>query len=177
MAISLNIRLTSNASKLVFRIENDICAILALHMRQRRLVGNSRELSSWLGSVTSEDLLGSHWLLIYEAASHDNWAIEGAKAAVDGDPFFSTMREAGVSFYTTVARNRPVNIPYIKPYLLEQLGQRRRGLLPGNIWIERDLPADEEYEELGTDYDEDDDDFPNMWHDEEDDNDDEDGDL
>ncbi|MGC2970419.1 RNA-directed DNA polymerase [Paraburkholderia aspalathi] len=171
MAISLNIRLTPNASKLIFRIENDICAILALHMRQRRLVGSSRELSSWLGPVSSEDLLGSHWLLIYEAALHDSWAIEGAKAAVDGDPFFSTMHEKGVSFYTTLARNRPVNIPDIKPYLWEQLGQRRRGLLPGNIWIERDLPTEEEYEELGADYDEEDDDFSVMWRDDEDDED------
>lgn len=173
MAISLNIRLTPNASKLIFRIENDICAILALHMRQRRLVGSSKELSSWLGPVSSEDLLGNHWLLIYEAALHDSWAIEGAKEAVDGDPFFSAMREKGVSFYTTVTRNRPVNIPDIQPYLWAQLGQRRRGLLPGNIWIERDLSTEAEYEELGADYDEDDDDLSHLWrrHDEDDDED------
>ncbi|WP_155638984.1 RNA-directed DNA polymerase [Burkholderia multivorans] len=163
MAISLNVRLTANASKLIFRIENDICAILALHLRQRRLAGSSREVSSWLGSVSSQDLRGSHWLLIYEAAFRDSWAIAGAKAAVDGDPFFSAMRDQGVSFHDTVARNRPVNIPNIEFYLLQELGIRKRGLLPGNIWLQRDLPATEDYEELGADYDEEDDDLSYMF--------------
>lgn len=156
MAISLNIRLAPAASKLIFQIENDVCAILALHMRQRRLVGSSGNISSWLGSVSCEDLLGNHWLLIYEAAARDNWSISGARAAVDDDPFFSVMRDQGVSFYDTLARNRPVNIPNIRSNLTQELGQRRRGLLLGNIWIQRGVAGEDVYEELGADYDEED---------------------
>ncbi len=157
MAISLNIRLAPSASKLIFQIENDICAILALHMRQRRLVGSSGNISSWLGPVSCEDLLGNHWLLIYEAAARDNWSISGARAAVDDDPFFSVMRKQGVSFYDTLARNRPVNIPNIRFNLIQELGERGRGVLPGNIWMQRGLPGEDVYEELGADYDEEDD--------------------
>ncbi|PRF06782.1 hypothetical protein C6T59_16140 [Burkholderia multivorans] len=73
------------------------------------------------------------------------------------------MRDQGVSFYDTVARNRPVNIPNIEFYLLQELGIRKRGLLPGNIWLQRDLPATEDYEELGADYDEEDDDLSYMF--------------
>ncbi|SAL22557.1 Reverse transcriptase (RNA-dependent DNA polymerase) [Caballeronia peredens] len=107
LALSLNIRLSQNASNLIFRIENDICAILALHMRQRRLAGSSKEVAAWLGSISSSDLLSNHWLLIYESSLRDSWSIPGAKSAVDGDPLFSRMRDKGVSFYETRARNRP----------------------------------------------------------------------
>lgn len=36
-------------------------------------------------------------------------------------------------------------------------------MLPGNIWLQRDLPATEDYEELGADYDEEDDDLSYMF--------------
>jgi len=151
---SLNIRLSASASKLVSRIENSVCAILALHLRQRRLLSGGRGLFSWLGPVTSSELLGSHWLLIYEAAQRDSWSIAGAKSAVRDDSFFSALLDEGISFYHTRAYNRPVNIPGIQFDLHSELRGRRSAVLPGNILIERNSWLHEtDYEELGADYD------------------------
>lgn len=49
-------------------------------------------------------------------------------------------------------------IPNLAWDFMRELGTRRRGVLAGNIWMERDTPLSD-YEELGADYDEEDDDI------------------
>jgi hypothetical protein len=93
LARSLEIRLSPRASSLILRMENDICVMLALHLRGRRLLPGGSQISSWLGPVTAADLRGEHWLLIYEAASRKGWPIDGAASAVAGDDFFKAMKD------------------------------------------------------------------------------------
>ncbi|HEX9965362.1 MAG TPA: RNA-directed DNA polymerase [Allosphingosinicella sp.] len=158
LARSLDIRLSATASTLVLKMENDVCAILALHLRARRLLSGGRQVSSWLGPVASADLRGDHWLLIFEAAARKGWPVAGAAAAVAGDNFFSAMQSEGISFYNSRAYNRPLNLPLIDWRLREALGSRKRAVLPGAILAVSATPGGKrDYEELGSDYGDDDD--------------------
>ena len=157
LARSLSVRLSAASSYLVVRMENDICAILALHLHSRRLISGASKISSWLGSVVTADLQGDHWLLIYEASLRKGWPITGATAAVAGDNFFATMKKEGVSFYDSRAYNRPLSLPGIDRQLRSALGGRKRALLPGAILAMSEDEGD--YEELGGDYGNDDNSF------------------
>jgi hypothetical protein len=149
LARSLDIRLSPTSSKFVVRMENDVCAILALHLRSRRLL-SGRNLD-WLPTVTSDDLRSDHWLLIYEAASRRGWRVSGAAAAVAADPFFAALRDEKISFYDSRAYNRPLNLPGIAFRLNLALEGRRRAVLPGAIMaVSEGVPGD--YEQLGGDY-------------------------
>lgn len=160
LARSLDIRLSAVSSSLVLRMENDICAVLSLHLRGRRLMSGRNVISSWLGSVTAEDLRGDHWLLIYEGAVRRGWSVPGALAAVAADKFFAAMKSENVSFYDSRAYNRPLNLPGIDRQIRIALGERKRALLPGAIMAVSKSPWQEgDYEELGGDYGNDDNDF------------------
>lgn len=163
LAHSLRIRLSEKATSLVVRIENDVCAILALHLRSQRLLLGRGRVSDWLGSVSSDDLHGPHWLLVYEAAARKGWRIGGAAQAVAANPFFAAMASEGVSFYNTRAHNRPLKLPGIQYRLQRALAGQRSAILPGAIEVTAGdfLGASADYEELGGDYDEEeaDDDF------------------
>lgn len=149
LARSLNIRLSSVSSSLVFRMENDICALLALHLRSRRLISGSK--LEWLSAIGPEDLRSDHWLLIYEAALRTGWRVPGAATAVAADKFFAALRSEGVSFYDSRAYNRPLNLPQIAWKLDSALAGRKRALLPGAIMAVGEAKK-EDYEELGGDY-------------------------
>lgn len=168
LARSLDIRLSTGSSALVMRMENDVCAMLALHLRGRRLLSGRSQLPAWLGPVTSNDLYGSHWLLIYEAATRTGWNLSGAATAVASNPFFTTMLNENISFYDNRSYNRPLKLPGIESKLRQILIDRNRVLLPGAVLaIKRDFYDDTYYEELGADY-ENDDDF-RSFHDYDDD--------
>jgi hypothetical protein len=130
---SLNIRLSPAASSFVMRIENDVCAILALHLRGRHLLSGGTRALSWMSAVDEGDLYGDHWLLIYESALHKGWPIVGASAAVSANKFFKSLKAEGISFYNTRAYNRPLNIPRIEAGLRRALSGRKRAILPGAV--------------------------------------------
>jgi hypothetical protein len=169
LARSLDIRISATSSFLVLRMENDICAMLALHLRSRRLMSGRNIISSWLGTATADDLRGDHWLLIYEGALRKGWSIAGAATAVAGDSFFAAMKEEGVSLYDTRAYNRLLNLPGIDRKLNIVLGDRKRALLPGAIMAVNNRPSNTgDYEELGGDYGNDDEFYRHYSGDEED---------
>ncbi len=160
LARSLNIKLTKKSSDLALSVENDVCALLALDLRGRRLLSGGSKLSTWLGSTSTADLQGSHWLLIYEGAQRKTWPVKDAASAVGGNAFFKAMLDQKISFYDTRARNLPLKLPRIDIELNRALAGRRSALLPGAIWAERQAAFEpREYEELGGDYGEEDDDF------------------
>lgn len=154
LARSLEIRISSTASSHVFKMENDICIILALHLRGRSLMSGGAQISSWLGSISNLDLRSNHWLLIYEAASRKGWPIShAAAAAVANDDFFWSLKEENISFYNTKAYNRPVSIPNIEDEINRALNGRKRALLPGAIMaVDTSLRDEDDFEVLGGDY-------------------------
>ena len=66
---SLSIKLGERATRLAARVENSVCGCLFLMMRSRSLLTGRGNISEWTGTVTSEDLQGEHWMLIYEAGT------------------------------------------------------------------------------------------------------------
>lgn len=150
---SLEIKLGEHATALVARIENSICACLTLMLRSRRLLSGRGAVSDWTGTVDTDSLRGEHWMLVYEAGIRKSWLVPGAREAVQADPQFRAMRDAGVSFFDNTTTNLPLALPAIGPKLQEALGGRRSAILRGAIEIISSVPLrSRRYETLGEDY-------------------------
>lgn len=150
---SLSIRLGERATQLAARVENSHCACLVLMLRSRTLLTGRGAVSDWIGSITAEDLLSEHWMLVYEAGIRKSWGLPSAVSAVDDEPHFRILRDLRVSFFDTSATNLALELPSINSLLQASLAGRRSALLPGNIRFESRTPrAQRRYETLGEDY-------------------------
>jgi hypothetical protein len=150
---SLSIRLGERATHLVAKIENSLCACLVLMLRSRRLLTGRGAVSDWTGTVSEADLLGEHWMLVYEAGMRKSWGLPGAEAAVAADPHFRALRDQRISFFDTTATNIALELPTINRLLEVSLRGRRSAMLPGLIHFESRTPRRQRrYERLGEDY-------------------------
>ncbi|RWP08949.1 RNA-directed DNA polymerase [Mesorhizobium sp.] len=150
---SLSIRLGERATQLVAKVENSFCACLVLMLRSRALLTGRGAISDWIGTVNEEDLLGEHWMLVYEAGIRKSWKLPGAEAAVSVDPHFRVLRDQRISFFDTAATNVALELPTINQLLEASLGERRSAVLPGTIYVESRTPRRQRrYEKLGEDY-------------------------
>lgn len=157
---SLSIRLGERATHLIAKIENSLCACLVLMMRSRTLLTGRGAVSDWTGTVSEADLLGEHWMLVYEAGLRKSWGLPGAQAAVGAEPHFRVLRDQKISFFNTAATNLALELPTIDRLLEQRLGGRRSAVLPGIIYAESRTPrGHRRYERLGEDYGSDDDDW------------------
>jgi hypothetical protein len=167
---SLSIRLGERATQLVAKVENSLCASLVLMLRSRTLLTGRGAVSDWTGTVTSDDLHGEHWMLVYEAGTRKSWGVPGAEAAVTADPHFRALRDQRISFFDTAATNIALELPSINQRLEASLGQRRSAVLPGNIRAESYTPRRQRrYEKLGEDYGRDDFEWSDNFFDDDDD--------
>ena len=164
---SLSIRLGERATQLVAKVENSLCACLVHMLRSRRFLTGRGAVSDWTGRVSEGDLLGEHWMLVYEAGIRKSWGLPGAEAAVAADPHFRVLRDQRISFFDTTATNVALELPTIDRMLEKSLGGRRSAVLPGNIRAESRIPRRQRrYEKLGEDYGSDDSDssiFSRDW--------------
>lgn len=167
---SLSIRLGERATKLVTRVENSLCGCLALMLRSRTLLTGRGGISDWTGTLSADDLLGEHWMLIYEAGIRKSWKLPGAEAAVTENPHFRVLRDKGVSFLDTTATNLALELPTVNVLLDRSLGARRSAVLPGNIYVESRTPREKRrYQKLGEDYGSDEEDWLSRLSDPDDD--------
>ncbi|WP_152616619.1 RNA-directed DNA polymerase [Sphingomonas sp. ERG5] len=161
LARSLNIKLNDEATAMASAVENSVCGCLILLLRTRGLLSGRTLTSSWLNSLDTESLHGENWLLTYEAGIRASWRIRDASTAVGSNPYFTALKNRNVSFFDTLARNKPLDLPGIRPKLLAALKGRKSGVLPGLIFIKRsEYSNDSFYEKLGSDYSEGDIIFP-----------------
>ncbi|MFC2254561.1 RNA-directed DNA polymerase [Labrys portucalensis] len=150
---SLSIRLGERATYLAAKVENSLCACLVQMLRSRRLLTGRGAVSDWTGTVTADDLLGEHWMLVYESGIRKSWGLPGAEAAVDADPHFRVLRDQRISFFDTMATNIALELPTINRLLEASLNGRRSALLHGAIHVESRTPRRQRrYEKLGEDY-------------------------
>lgn len=150
---SLSIRLGERATQLVAKIENSLCACLVLMLRSRTLLTGRGAVSDWTGTVSESDLLGEHWMLVYEAGIRKSWALPGAEASVNADPHFRVLRDQRISFFDTTATNIALGLPTIDRLLEASLRGRRSAVLSGTIYVESRTPRHQRrYEKLGEDY-------------------------
>jgi len=95
------IHLDKSASSKLKDVENDIIAILALHMQRKRLLAKTFDRRSLAQRMRQSEPDREHWLLCYEAARHN--LLTSTSGQVKVHSLFSAMLKAGVSFYKTSA--------------------------------------------------------------------------
>jgi hypothetical protein len=104
MATSLSIPLPPSAARAVSSSRDDVVALCALHARQAGVLDRGLATDLWEEWVQADQLAGEHWLVAYEAFEH-GWLRSATGADhVGADPFWASMRAAGVRFYDTAAR-------------------------------------------------------------------------
>lgn len=96
----LHIEISENAARSVSNFEDSIVALTALDLKNSGQIPKGLNTSKWEALMTAEELYSDHWLLSYEAG------VKGWLPTIDGDyisedPFFSTLKNAGVEFYNT----------------------------------------------------------------------------
>jgi hypothetical protein len=96
-ALAWNVSLSDEAARLVGEMEDDVVALLSLHAQAEFLFPPaSLNTAKWTNLVNQPDVLsGEHWLLAYEA-DRQGWL---PTPVIAGDPIFTAMSAAGVSFY------------------------------------------------------------------------------
>jgi hypothetical protein len=99
-AMSFGRRLGSEATKVLCQQENSVVALLALDANSRGLLDKSTYSTAvWQSLMNVEDLHGSQWLLSYEANFKGWLKSNGKRDHVRRDPFFRSLKAAGVYFY------------------------------------------------------------------------------
>jgi len=91
------ISLGEDASAKLKEVENDLVALLSLHMHSERLLAPSYDRRSLARRMKNAELDREHWLLCYESARHG--FLTSTESLVKANPLFSAMLNAGVSFY------------------------------------------------------------------------------
>jgi Reverse transcriptase (RNA-dependent DNA polymerase) len=96
-ALSWSVSLSADAARLVSNMDDDIVALLALHLDAEGLFPDGAlRKDNWAALVAQPDaLVGEHWLLAYEA-NKQGW-LHAASIAKNRE--FSSMSAAAVSFY------------------------------------------------------------------------------
>jgi hypothetical protein len=92
-----DISLDVDASAKLKEVDNDLVALLSLHMHRKRLLASSYDRRSIARTLKNAELDREHWLLCYESARHG--FLPSTKSLVMANPLFSAMLTAGVTFY------------------------------------------------------------------------------
>ncbi|CAN0485775.1 unnamed protein product, partial [Discosporangium mesarthrocarpum] len=99
LAKALNIKISKSAAKQISLLENSVCALLALDLKQHSLVEGLNE-QHWRKFMTKSGLLSHMWLLAYEA-DLKGWLSGKDPDFVDKDSYFSELKKKKISFYDT----------------------------------------------------------------------------
>jgi hypothetical protein len=103
--------LSTEAIRLLVKMDDSICALAALHARSLKMVENPSELDQLAEALTSEELYDSRWMLSYEAAVR-GWLVPlDGKDFISADVNFSKIKGAGVRFYET----SKISLPALPP--------------------------------------------------------------
>ena len=100
LAKNMALRLSDPVGEIVRRIDDDIVVLAALDLRGSSLP-KIDDVSLWGSHLTRDDLYSEHWLLAYEACSHNWLTPPGEDDIIASDNFFSILHRHDVSFYDT----------------------------------------------------------------------------
>jgi hypothetical protein len=103
LAKALKIQISKRAARAVSELENSVCALVALDLRENGLIEGPLNTGLWRLSMRPRGLTSHMWLLAYEA-DLKGW-LQGTPANfVDQDAYFSVLKSKGISFYD-IAKN------------------------------------------------------------------------
>jgi hypothetical protein len=121
--IAQGFKLTTDVLKLLVKMEDSVCALVALHARSLGLAETPVELDALATALTSDELYDSRWMLAYEAAVRGWLVPPSGKDFVGNDVNFSKLKAVGVNFYdVTKTALPPLPAPKLKIPTLDDLG-------------------------------------------------------
>jgi hypothetical protein len=103
LCIRYLVGLSAATARAVGRIQDDIVALLSLHAKSLSLTPKALDVSMWEQHMVSDELLGPHWLLSYEARIKGWLPSLGVPNHLAKDKLFDAMRKANVQFYDVAA--------------------------------------------------------------------------
>jgi hypothetical protein len=128
--------INQTAAKALSTSVNGICALLALALHHRGNIEGGLDTTRWQETPAADALYSSKWLLTYEGSVR-GWLGPEHGRLVEGDPFFSALKQTGVSFFNTQAFNKLIDIPGSMNLLGDKLRDKGRTMLPGNVCMAR----------------------------------------
>jgi hypothetical protein len=105
--IAQEFKLPTDVLQLLVKMEDSVCALVALHARSLGLAETPAELDALATALTSDELYDSRWMLAYEAAVRGWLASPTGKDFVGSDVNFSKLKAAGVNFYDVAKTTLP----------------------------------------------------------------------
>ena len=115
--IVLGYQLTRDAVRSIVSMDDSICALLALHAKEKGLVREPKDLQPLRDDLNGSALYGSRWLLAYEAPRKGWFRFTGSRDYIAADPNFSLLRTAGVSFYNKAKVELPESPEMVDEYV------------------------------------------------------------
>jgi hypothetical protein len=106
-SITHRVPISEGSARVLQRMEDNFVGLLTLHAREQGLTPQSLDVGAWQSCLTSGQLRGENWLLVYESCVQ-KWLVpaDGRDLCTE-DPFFKELRAAGVSFYDKAASPLP----------------------------------------------------------------------
>jgi len=119
-------KLSTESLQLLVKMEDSVCALVALHARSLGLAETPAELDSLAAALTGGELYDSRWMLAYEAAVR-GWLVPAdGKDFIVADVNFSKLKTAGVSFYdVTKTTLPPLPAPKLKIPTIAEMFERK----------------------------------------------------
>lgn len=118
--ISLNCKFSSKYIDLAISVPDSCVALCALDAIDKNLVLGQPDLSSIEKFMSPDELYGEQWLLCYEA-NFKGWLPNiGGVDYVAADTYFSSMKQAGVTFYDPDAIGKEPVIPTEQDEILNE---------------------------------------------------------
>lgn len=95
----LGVELTRDAVQSVVSMDDSVCALLALHAKEKGLVKEPKDLAPLRDDLSAAALYSPKWMLAYESVRKGWFRFTGKRDYISKDPNFSKLRDAGVAFY------------------------------------------------------------------------------
>lgn len=103
LCLAAHAKLSKKTVAAVSKMDDSVVALLALHARSVGLAPASMSTKRWEACMTDAELLGSSWLLSYEAREKGWLPSIGVADHRAAHPAFKDLAAAGVSFYNPSA--------------------------------------------------------------------------
>lgn len=107
LARDFKVPIDDKAAKEVSKVTSSVCALVALDMREKGLIGKGLDTNIWDGETTKAGLSGPLWLYSYEAPMK-GWTVSSEKNHIDNHPGFKEFKALGISFYDQAASIEPM---------------------------------------------------------------------
>jgi len=106
LARELGVVLPDSIARLLAELESGICSLLALDLRQKKLLSEKLDVSNWKTFLNRDGLRSHMWMLAYEAASK-GW-LDGGTKFIEEEEHFKVLLDLEISFYDALKTLPPV---------------------------------------------------------------------